>query len=242
MQRFRILRIVLRIAKSALIIAGCLLLFFVVMAFTTKPFYMHHRLGSGIEQNCFEPEVIVMLGAGGMPSGTNLMRLHYTAEAHRLFPDCMIYLLHPGDTSDARSSLMLMAQELIIRGVPEHMIRFLPRGKNTRAQALEFYEDVCKKSDPACVLLVTSPSHTQRSVLSFRKAGVHNLIPFPAFEIPFEGELRYDDDLGKKRRIMAPETGGTLSLRYEFWTQMNYQLIILREYLALAYYWVRGWV
>jgi hypothetical protein len=115
MQRFSVLKIVILIAKTTLITAGCLLLFFVVMAFTTRPFYMHHRLGSGIEPYCFEPEAIVMLGVGGVPSGTNLMRLHYTAEAHRQFPDCPVYLAHPGDTLDVRSSLMRMAQELIIR-------------------------------------------------------------------------------------------------------------------------------
>lgn len=243
MKRSKIMKKLLRVVSIIMMVMGLLLAFTLIMSFTTRPYYAHHWLGTGIERNCTEPEAIVLFGAGGMPSGENMVRIYYAAEAYRQLPHCTIYLCLPGDTMHATGSLSLMAKELVIRGVPEKMINYIPQGKNTRAQVLELAGIKNGEILEKCLLVTTSPGHMRRCILSLRKAGFNSLIPFPAFEVPLEGELRFDDqELGGNRRLIVPSAGQKLSLRYEIWTQMNYQLICAREFVALAYYWVRGWI
>ncbi len=235
--------IFLRWLRYVMIALATFLIAIIALAFTTKPFYNHHWLGAGIEATCSIPSAIVMLGGGGMPASNNLIRLYYTAAVYKEHPHCMVYLSHPGDSADRASSLRLMADELLLRGVPQNKISFLTEGKNTRFQALEVHEKIVHSQGVGCLVLVTSPSHMRRSILSFRKAGIEHIIPVPAFENPFEGDLVYvDEEVGGNRRMIAPSTGDNLNLRYEFWTQMNYQLICAREYTALVYYWLRGWI
>jgi uncharacterized SAM-binding protein YcdF (DUF218 family) len=235
--------IFLRWLKYLMLVLGSLLIVILMLAFSTRPYYTHHWLGTGIEANCSIPSAVLMLGGGGMPASSNLMRLYYTAKVNIEHPHCLVYLSHPGDSADRASSLRLMADELILRGVPEERIRFLPEGKNTRSQALEVYEKLILSEGINCLVLVTSPAHMRRSILSFRKAGIENIIPVPAFENPFEGDLVYDEnDVGGTRRLITPSNGENLNLRYEFWTQMNYQLQCAREFTALTYYWILGWI
>lgn len=222
---------------------GVLLLFSLIMAFTTRPYYTHHWLGTGIENTCSEPEAILLFGAGGMPSGDNMVRIYYTAKAWRQFSHCPVYICLPGDPKEEKGSLQMMAGELMLRGVETNKIKYIPDGKNTRGQVIELAEADNGQLSPACLLVITSPGHMRRSVLALKNVGFQSIIPFPAFEIPLEGELRFDDrELGGERRFVAPSTGQTLSLRYELWTQLNYQLICAREFVALGYYWLRGWI
>jgi uncharacterized SAM-binding protein YcdF (DUF218 family) len=232
-----------KILTILLSLFGGLLLFSLILAFTTRPYFTHHWLGTGIDNNCSEPEAIVLFGAGGMPSGENMVRIYYAAEAWKQFPHCSVFICLPGDPTKEKGSLQMMAEELVMRGVASEMIKYIPDGKNTRAQAIDLSNFNHGQLKSACLLVITSPGHMRRSVLSLMKAGFNNVIPLPAFEIPLEGELRFDDqELGGERRFIAPSTGQTLTLRYEFWTQMNYQLICAREFVALAYYWMRGWI
>jgi uncharacterized SAM-binding protein YcdF (DUF218 family) len=243
MQESKVLKKTGRVVHIILSLAGGVLLLSFILAFTTRPYYTHHWLGTGIENTCFEPEAIVLFGAGGMPSGDNMVRIYYAAEASLQFPECPLFICLPGDKTEEKGSLQMIVMELVIRGVDPVMIRYIPEGKNTRAQALELASTENGKLLPACLLVITSPGHMRRSILTLKKAGFDSLIPFPAFEIPLEGELRFDDDeLGGERRFISPSTGQTLTLRYEIWTQLNYQLICAREFMALGYYWLRGWI
>jgi uncharacterized SAM-binding protein YcdF (DUF218 family) len=243
MKRSKLLKKIVRVLIIILSIAGSAFLFLLAMAFTTRPYYAHHWLGTGIENTCSEPQAIALFGAGGMPSGENMLRIYYAAEAWKQFPHCPVYICLSGDTAEEKGSLRMMMQELMVRGVEEGKIQFIAEGKNTRGQVLELAGLRNGKLKSDCLLVVTSPGHMRRCVLSLQKEDFNSLIPFPAFEIPLEGELRFDDQkLGGDRRFIAPSAGQTLTLRYEIWTQLNYQLICAREYVALAYYWVRGWI
>ena len=63
----------------------------------------------------------------------------------------------------------------------------------------------------------------------------------PAFEHAIESDITFDArKLGGRRFI--PDIGNFISLRYQFWTQMNYELLIIREYVALGYYKLKGWI
>lgn len=243
MQGSKVLNKTGRIIIIILSLAGGVLLLSFFLAFTTRPYYTHHWLGTGIENTCSEPEAIVLFGAGGMPSGDNMVRIYYAAKAWRQFPNCPVYICLPGDPKEEKGSLQMIAGELMLRGVDTGMIKYIPEGKNTRGQVIKLAETNNGQLNLACLLVITSPGHMRRSVLALENVGFQSIIPFPAFEIPLEGELRFDDrELGGERRFVAPSTGQTLSLRYELWTQLNYQLICAREFVALGYYWLRGWI
>jgi len=91
------------------------------------------------------------------------------------------------------------------------------------------------------ILIVTSPEHMYRSVKAFIKVGLVNTGGEPAFEKAIESNLLFkDDDLGGNNAV--PEIGGSMQIRYQFWNHMKYQIIVYREYFAIAYYKLKSWI
>ena len=63
----------------------------------------------------------------------------------------------------------------------------------------------------------------------------------PAFEQAIAADITFNArKLGG--RIFIPDLGNSIMLRYQFWTQLQYEILILREYTALAYYKLSGWI
>jgi hypothetical protein len=82
----------------------------------------------------------------------------------------------------------------------------------------------------------------RRAVLTFRKAGFTRINGLPAFEDALEANLLFkDEDLGGNKLPM-PDIGGSISVRYQFWNHLKYEILIARELSALGYYKVRGWI
>ena len=252
----------LRILKMMLMVLGSFFLILVILSFTTAPFWIWYNLGrksSGIHR---PPDFIVVMGGGGMPSESGLIRCWYAAGAANHFNRSKVIIALPGDTSDRRSSINGMKAELILRGISPERILVEDSGTNTRSQALNIFKLIsnieCRISNierkPAnanlpfyqftvlpSVLIVSSPEHLHRAVLSFRKAGFTRVEGMAAWEKAIESDLWFK---GKKLggRQIIPDIGDNLAMRYEFWTQMNYELLVVREWFALAYYWVKGWI
>jgi uncharacterized SAM-binding protein YcdF (DUF218 family) len=91
------------------------------------------------------------------------------------------------------------------------------------------------------ILIVTSPEHLTRSVLTFKKAGFKKVDGVPAFEKVIESDITFNDTiLGGRKWI--PGIGENLAIRYQFWTQMRYEGMMFREFLAIVYYKLKGWV
>jgi uncharacterized SAM-binding protein YcdF (DUF218 family) len=91
------------------------------------------------------------------------------------------------------------------------------------------------------ILIITSPEHLYRAVLTFRKAGFLLVDGAPAFETAIESELSFDDRLlGGKRWL--PPIGKNITARYQFWTQLHYEQLVIREWLAIIYYKLNGWI
>jgi uncharacterized SAM-binding protein YcdF (DUF218 family) len=235
-----------------LIVTGSLFWLLLILAFTPIPFYAWYHLGtsnSGIHR---PPECIVVLGGGGMPSETGLMRSWYASRIAEKFPKAQIIIALPGDTTDSLSSVYLMKAELVERGIESSRISFEPDGTNTRAQAVMLFTRFSifdfrfsKKSSlfplPSSILLITSPEHMYRAVLSFKKAGFPKVDGLPAFERAIESDLNFSaKKIGGKRWV--PDVGESIAIRYGFWTQLRYEQLVIREYAAIAYYWVMGWV
>jgi len=231
----------------------------VILAFTTLPFHALYRLSmreAGINR---PPDYIVLLGGGGMPSASGLMRTWYAAKAAGYFTRARVIVALPGDPADSNSSVNLMKRELILRGVAPDRIILEDSGTNTRAQALFILKrisnieyrisnierkseiDTTRVTRRVTLLLVTSPEHLRRAVLAFRKAGFGRVDGLPAFEQAIEADILFSAGrLGGRRYI--PDIGENLAVRYEFWTQMNYEFLILREWAAMGYYRLKGWI
>jgi uncharacterized SAM-binding protein YcdF (DUF218 family) len=136
-----------------------------------------------------------------------------------------------------------MKKELVLRGVDARRISFEAVGTDTRAQAMNQVRNVkCEMQGKGCsILIITSPEHLYRAVLTFKKAGFARVDGMPAFETTIESELAFDDRLlGGK--IWMPSIGNNITLRYQFWTQLRYEQLIIREWLAIGYYWLNGWI
>jgi uncharacterized SAM-binding protein YcdF (DUF218 family) len=172
-----------------------------------------------------EPSVIVVLGGGGVPSESGLIRTYYGAEASHAYPEAEVIVSLPTDLDPETSSVGRMRDELVMRGVPSSVIKLEHKARNTHEQA-EAIRDMLgldQLQDP--VLLVTSPSHMRRSVLSFQRAGFHNVAGLLATNVGHEAD-----------------PGAGTSFRYGFWNTLSMEIHYLRECVALLYYRARGWI
>lgn len=241
-----------------LFLSGSLFLVQIILAFTSAPFWIWYGLGTSKADITGPPDYIVVLGGSGIPSESGLMRTYYTGVVAEYFPDATIIVALPGDTADSLSSISKMKDELALRGIPRERILVEDSGTNTRAQALLIRNMVADTGygiretglsagrsripDPGSrILLITSPEHLYRAVLTFEKAGFEQVDGVPAFESDIESDITFNSKkLGGKRWV--PDVGDSITLRYQFWTQLHYEILILREWMAIGYYWLMGWI
>lgn len=272
----RLGQIVLTTMRVILMTIGVVSLIMVVLAMTSAPFWIRYNMGmkkAGINR---PPDYIVVLGGGGMPSESGLMRCWYAAKAADRFPRSQVIVALPGDTADPNSSINGMKDELILRGIAAERILFEDSGTNTRAEALlvkslisrihnsksgirhqalgirEEVQSINQSANqsirqlsivncPFSILLVTSPEHLYRAVFTFKKAGFLKVDGLPAFEKDIETDLSFNSGLLGGRRYV-PDVGDNVILRYKFWSYLEYELELLREYVAIGYYWLMGWI
>ena len=229
----------LRILRNLMVLIGIFFCVCIILALTEQPYWGYYWLGTSKSELKWKPTHIVLLGGGGMPSQSNLMRCWYAEQAAKSFPNATLIIAIPGEVTDSLSTPQLVKKELILRGVNPEIIMFESDATNTRAQALNCLNHV-KMQSP--VLLITSPEHMRRAVLSFRKAGFEKINALPAFENALEADLSFkDDELGGNKTVV-PDVGGSINARYQLWNHLKYEILIAREMFALAYYRLRGWI
>jgi uncharacterized SAM-binding protein YcdF (DUF218 family) len=228
--------------RSILLAFGGLFFVLLALSFTTLPFWGYYWLGTSQSKIAEKPDYIVLLGGGGMPSESNLMRAFFVFRAANEFSESRIVIATPGDTSDLKSTARLVAAELISKGIDSKRILYEQTGTNTRMEALCLKKFDAGQITEKAILLVTSPEHMRRSVLAFRKAGFKRIGALPAFENALEADLVFkDDELGGNKKFI-PNIGGHTSVRYQFWNHLKYEILIVREMTALGYYKLRGWI
>lgn len=237
-------------AGIILMILGALSLVPVMLAFTTIPFRLWYDLGKRTCEIHRPPDYIVLMGGGGMPSESGLIRCWYTSAVAEKFPRAKVIIALPGDTSNLFSSVIAMKNELILRGVAPDRIIYEPIGTNTRSQAMQIRQNLSGTTGvtPAGIdlhapslLIITSPEHLYRAVHSFRKAGFFRTDGQAAWEQAIESDLAFQGaHLGG--RTLIPDIGDNLSVRYQCWTQLDYLLRVTREWLAIGYYRLKGWI
>ena len=221
---------------------GILFLTVFILSFTTLPYQGYYWLGTSQSTITGKPDYIVMLGGGGMPSESNLIRAFFVFRAATESPESQIVISIPGNAADSNSTARLVATELISKGIDSTRIHYEELGTNTRAQSLNLQQFNSEKLTDKSILIVTSPEHMRRAALVFKKAGFKHLSALPAFENALEANLIFkDDDLGGNK-LPIPNIGTHTSVRYQFWNHLKYEILIAREMTALGYYKIRGWI
>jgi len=217
-------------------VLGVLALVLVALAFTRVPFDAHRALGTAAGECAEAPEAIVVLGGSGMPSGPELLRLHHAAAVAHATPNALVLVVHPLDTAVMR----MMVDELQLRGVRPGRIRQVFEGTNTREQGLAVASEHPELLSMR-IIVVTAPENMYRSVRTFRKAGFGSVCGAPAWENPMFIDLGY----GHRRiggKAWVPDVSDEPGLRYTFWNYLKLEVTCLREYVAIAYYWVNDWI
>lgn len=235
---FVILKSLLQIGKKAIFLLGCSAAVLILLSFTDYPYFAYHWLGTKQISKPTSVEYIVVLGAGGMPGPQGILRCYFASETAAAFPNSKIIVSLPADSNNfEKSDHFAMIAELIARGVSAERIESEIIGTNTYTQAQQIKKRISNKQ--LSLLIVTSPEHMYRSILTFRKAGFTNVNGLPTFEHAFDEELLLEP-LRKSKAGKKPDSN--LNLRYNMWSYLQYEIVVMREWTALAYYKLMGYI
>ncbi len=135
------------------------------------------------------PRNLVVLGGGGIPSGSTLLRTYYAAQYGKNLTGTTFIVALPADGDPETSSVGRMRDELVLRGIPAAAIQMEYRGLNTHAQAVNVRDMLGPEALDQPILIVTSGYHMRRAVLCFRKLGFTNVSGLLASEIGAEAEI-----------------------------------------------------
>jgi uncharacterized SAM-binding protein YcdF (DUF218 family) len=221
---------------------GVLFLMVLILSFTTLPYWGYYWLGTSQSKITGKPDYIVLLGGGGMPSESSLMRTFFVHRAAVESPESRIVISIPGDPTDSLSTARLVAAELVLKGISPERILYEQTATNTRSEAIQLQQFNQEILTDKAILLVTSPEHMRRAVLVFKKAGFTKVNALPTFENAIEANLFFDDDKLGGNKTLVPDIGDNTAVRYQFWNHLKYEILIAREMAALAYYKLRGWI
>jgi uncharacterized SAM-binding protein YcdF (DUF218 family) len=215
---------------------GALTFLLLVLSFTRVPYDVMAWLGKSGNKYDFKPDAIVILGGSGMPSEANLIRLYYTSAMAARFPESGVWIIHPKDTI----VISEMRDELMLHKVDSLRIHIEKRGTNTREQALCLAHDYPGLLEQH-VVFITSPENMRRTTATFRKAGFKHVGGEAAFENAMFVDLGFDfKKLGGKGYM--PDVSDKLGLRYNFWNYLKLEINCLREFTAIIYYKLNGWI
>ncbi|MDD4374650.1 MAG: YdcF family protein [Bacteroidales bacterium] len=219
-------------------ITGFVAVLMIALSFTSWPYHAYHWT------NYFDkitevpnPDLIILMGAGGFPGSESLLRCYYTAEAAHKFPVAKIIVAFPADTADfGNSDHYLMIEELKQRGIDSSRILSEVRGHNTYTQAVNIRKMF---TTDHILLLVTSPVHTYRSIKTFEKQGFKNVYAQGTIEGYTDVDL-FLSETDKQNKIKSPDANP--GLRYNIWSFMQYEIAVLREWTAIGWYKLKGYL
>ncbi len=226
MSAYRNLQGLARLVKLALLL--CALLFIAQLALPLTGAQGHWARWLAASEYAADdtvPEAIIVLGGGGIPSESGLIRTWHGADAAQEFTNALVIVSLPADEDPEANSVGRMKQELVMRGVDENRILMETRALNTREQAVNILALLGEGGADRRLMLVSSGYHLRRSVLCFEKAGFQNVQVRAASSVGAEADF-----------------GGWTYLRYGLWADLEAQPAYLREMIALLTYRLRGWI
>jgi uncharacterized SAM-binding protein YcdF (DUF218 family) len=227
--------------RYIILILGGIMFVAIILSFTDYPYWAYYWLGTHNSEIKVKPNIIVLLGGGGMPSPDGLMRAYYASDVAKEYKKASVIIALPPDTSlHDKSPELMLASELKLRGIDSMRITFEREGNNTVTQAQNIVRmfDI-NYLDTIAIHIVTSPEHMYRSVMVFRKAGFTNVGGMSSFEKAIEEKMLFKKH--KNQKITDIESQ-QLNFRYNMWNYLKYEITVLREYTAIVYYKLRGWI
>lgn len=213
-----------RIVRRVVWVSALLFILQLLVAFTGPPRWLTDWLICKELQPQERSDTIVVLGGGGIPSTTTLVRLYYAAEYGRSLTGTVFVVSLPANVPPEQASVGRMRDELVMRGIPASRIRMETRGLGTRDEAVKVRELLGEEALRQSLVVVSSDFHLRRAVLAFRRAGFANVRGLYADDIGAEAEFRF------------------ANLRYGVWGRLKDEVVIIRELIALAVYKVCGWI
>lgn len=218
-------------------ISGLIALFMLAISFTDYPYYAYHWTGNKTISQTNNPDYIIVLGAGGIPSEQGLIRCYFAAELAKQYPDSKLIVALPADSIDFETSdHSRMIDELVMRGVDKNRILSETTGSSTYTQASNIAQMI---PTTAPIQLVTSPVHLYRSIKTFEKASFESVSGQATVEQAFdEALLLLKDEKGNITKSPDADPG----FRYNMWSYLQYEIAVLREWFAIAWYKIKGYI
>lgn len=231
------MRFIRQFLRGLMMALGIIATAMIILSFTDLPWHAYYQLGTSQTNRNIEADYIVVLGAGAVPGHHSLLRCWYAAKASRQMPEAPVIVALPADSLQTGTDHDRMIEELVLRGIPQNQILSEKSGNNTWAQALNIRKMIPDLGSR--ILLITSPEHMYRSVKAFRKAGFTNVNGLPTFEAAFDSQLLLEPSTKKKSKRSQEQN---LDLRYNMWSYLQYQIIVMREYAAIVWYKLNGMI
>lgn len=219
-------------------ITGFITFFMLILSFTSWPYHAYHWTGYfNAHGNDSAPETIILMGAGGFPGSESLLRCYFTALAAHDFPEAQIIVAFPADSLNfEKSDHYLMIKELQQRGIDSIRIKSEINGYNTYSQAVNISQMIPFDHS---LMLITSPVHTYRSVKTFEKQGFKDVRVMGTTEGYTEVDL-FLSKADREKKIKSPDANP--SFRYNIWSFLQYEIAVLREWTAIVWYKIRGYM
>jgi uncharacterized SAM-binding protein YcdF (DUF218 family) len=218
---------------------GIIALLMIILSFTRHPYMLMHYMGTANSEIVEDPDFIVVMGAEGIPGAGSLLRCYYGAEAAKAFPEAKIIIAMPAHKNNFLDSDSWKMAEIISQyGIDKTRFMFEYNGTNTYTQACET-KKLLQNFTQTNVLVVTAPDHMYRSILTFEKCGFSNVDGWPAFGTSLEKELLLTQEETRKK-VLPPSRN--INLRYKMWTYLKIEINLIREWLAIAYYKINGYI
>jgi len=137
-------------------------------------------------------DIVVVLGGGGIPSESGLIRTYYAAwygtsvtnATNVTFVVCL-----PSDTDPEADSVGRMRDELVLRGIPRESVLLEHYGRDTHQQAVNVRKLLGDKACRRPLLIVSSPYHARRALMCFRRAGFEKAACLAAHNVEPEADM-----------------------------------------------------
>lgn len=229
----KIISIFITSLKKLLLVLGGIFLLLFILSLTSIPYSAYRSLSLYKQQVKGEPDAIILMGGSGIPSPNDLIRLYYTSIAAKENPEAKIVIAMPFQGMDSIENRGLIIQKLQLDGIDTTRIVWANNGFNTRSQVVEISNLIPLSSK---IMVVSTPDHMYRAVRCFEKVGFGEVASLPTFEIPPD-----EIELLNKKDTDITELQN-LNLRYNMWSYLQYEIMVLREYTAITYYWLHGWI
>jgi len=224
--------------KGGLLTLGSVFFIMIVLSFTEIPFWAYYSLGtkdSGLKGN---PDYLVLLGNTGMPSSDGLIKTYRTAFLAQKYSEIPVIIALPADSAlRQKKNLDAMKGELVMRGVDSTRIIYERNGTNTHNQAMNISRIITKPVDSCRVMIITTPEHLYRSILTFKKVGFADVGGSASFDKNLDPELLINTKTKQSSHLLH-----NLALRYNMWSYLKYEITVMREYAALLYYKLHNWI